>query len=514
MKKFKILLLISVLILLIPLSLSTVRHSIKVQKDNALINTTLELKSERKVNYWRLSWIKPSNSEIISIEDSYGEIDDYEVDGKNIKIITNKGDSRKEGEVKIRLEVKDLVKKEFKPLRTISLNLAGFKNETSRVFLKTNGLLSGSYKAGFKAYFSNKTTKLKGKGPLNFKVSFADKKPNYDNFLIFEDYNISLADNFYSYITAVTGTKPPFERFPIVVLPESEYNEKLNSWSAGMYKRGGIIFIRKSNMEKRTNTSLLIHEATHGFNEQVLRWDNTNVRWFDEGVAKYMEYLVNQKLGVVQAEIFGGTTYFMREGSNYRLSPRGTPEDLWNYYKENKSFMKEWTPYKDRNREFGYAFSELLIREYMKNNGYDSLRPVYNDLGEIKLSTNKTDLKNRRILNALGTDLKPCYMNDKEGLEDCLDEIHNQNPEIPSLEGLNFSDKELETDFEEDNGTKLEENKTKQGENKTKEKDKKKGGEEENDQKDGNQEKEKGFFDMLFSAFISLIESICSILFP
>ena len=408
-------------------------HSVDIEGENAYINSTLGFSSEEKINYWRIFWEIPKDAEILSIRDTIGEIENYTVNGRSLKITTNKGEKRRNDTLEIRMKVKDVVREKYSPLKTATLSFSGFKGDETKCSVEVDGLISGSFSRNFEASFQGDEMFLKGKGPFNLKIAFSEEGTRYEHFVMFQDYNVSLADKFYPYVVSVTGIKPPFDRFPVIVLPDSEYQDTVGNWSAGVYRRGGLIFIKKSEMESKTNTSMLIHEAAHGFNEQVMRWDFTNSSYFDEGVAKYLEYLVDKKLEIRQPEIFGESVLFEENGDRYKLPPRMKPEDLWDYYRLENDFMLDWNP-RESNRNFGYAYSELMIRNYVLKNGYDSLHPVYKKLGKVSGTVRLPETKYKVIKNAMPGGLKPCYYGDKEKLEKCLEKVNNQTPEVPVLE--------------------------------------------------------------------------------
>lgn len=453
MRKIKVLLLFSSFFLLLSSVSAFAEFSVKMDGDDAILNTTIGLESQREVNYFRLSWQIPDNSKIISVRDTIGKIDTYEVSDGKISLKTNLGDRRKKETIFLRLRVEGVVDDTYAPLKTAYLSLPGFEGDEALASIKAEGLISGSHSPGFNASFLGDTMRLKGKGPLNFRVAFSEKGEKYEHFVIFDDYNLSMADEFYDYIVGVTGTKPLFERFPVIVLPDPEYEKRLNKWSSGQYRSGGLIFVKKSVMESNKNVSIVIHEATHGFNQQVLRWDRTSSRWFDEGVAKYMEYLVNRKFGLPQAEIFGERVYFSEDGEEYYLEPRKNPEDLLNYYKEGKDYMYEWSR-QESVREFGYAFSELFIRNYLRKNGYGALHDVYRSLKAINRKVSDLEEKRDVILDAMDTDLKPCYSKELDEIKSCLKEVHEQNPKVPVV-NLKIEKQNLSfnfTSFEEKSG--------------------------------------------------------------
>jgi len=91
-------------------ALGEVFYQIDANKTSVEMNTTLELEcnpqtSNCPVNRWRLTWDIPGNSQILSVEDSLGEVDDYTVEGGQVSIVTNSGSRRTSETVKIQTRI-------------------------------------------------------------------------------------------------------------------------------------------------------------------------------------------------------------------------------------------------------------------------------------------------------------------------------------------------------------------------------------------------------------------------
>jgi len=254
-----------------------------------------------------------------------------------------------------------------------------------------------------------------------------------DHFVSVQGHNFSTADDYYPWLAGIAGFYPDFDRFPVVVLPQAQYQRKTDSWSMGTYQEGGLILLRNATLQRGSNLSILLHEAMHGFNAKALRWDETKIAWFDEGVAKFVEFLVNSKRAIPQAQIFGEEYYFDRDGRSYYLEPRKRPEDLWSYYQGNQSFMRYWTP-SQGNREFGYAFSELFIRKYVLEEGFGRLRRVYSQLLAVDRRIEDREERTDLILSKLERDLRPCLRPTRSQLETCLAHTRNRTYDVPLTE--------------------------------------------------------------------------------
>ncbi|MFB6077112.1 MAG: hypothetical protein ABEK12_03210, partial [Candidatus Nanohaloarchaea archaeon] len=82
----------------------------------------------------------------------------------------------------------------------------------------------------------------------------------------------------------------------------------------------------------------------------------------------------------------------------------------------------------------------LVIRRYVQQNGADSLRPVYDRLRalnrEIDSPISSTARANRRILDIMDTDLRPCEADTASSLRSCLETVNEMDPRIPPLGDL------------------------------------------------------------------------------
>jgi hypothetical protein len=98
--------------------------------------------------------------------------------------------------------------------------------------------------------------------------------------------------------------------------------------------------------------------------------------------------------------------------------------------------MLTWNPkkYSDSRREFGYTYSELFIREYLKDNS-SALHKVYENLLGINKRIENENERNKVILNILGREFKPCYSKDLQEIKTCTKELNEMNFSIPKVDG-------------------------------------------------------------------------------
>jgi hypothetical protein len=222
-----------------------------------------------------------------------------------------------------------------------------------------------------------------------------------------------------------------------------DYSGSVVGWSSGEYVGGS--FRMRDNLEDNF-LPVLAHETVHGLNERELKWDSSSSTWFDEGTAKYVESMLNLHLQGKDRtrKLFGGNTTYTesRNGDLYRVtSPSaGDPERLWQYYQSDQDFMKNWNPsdFPDE-RSFGYAYSELVIRNYVaRENG--SLRKLYGKVrprNEISSNEEKWNHISQEI------DLTPCKYESRSRFDKCLEEINQYDYSVYRAENVTVSDRNV-----------------------------------------------------------------------
>jgi len=424
-------------LLLVPGVEGITTYDITVEGSSILVNTTFELYTSdpgEKVNYWKSTFTLPPRSTIISISDSKGKITEYNFTDNVISFETNSGGRREKEVVSVLFRSNDIVDTTYSPLKRMNISLAAFgdqrpdlPDEKTFVTVNVNNIISYTSSLGFVSQEGESEVTFAGDGPASITLNFG-RGEEYDHFILFGGANISLVDNMYGIIPAVTGFVPKYKRFPVIVLDDEEYNTQVNDWSEGQFS-SGVILIRRSVVSEPTFPGVLLHEATHGFNEHALRWDNTRVTWFDEGVAQYVEFLANQQLRVREPEIFGDPVKWVEGFKVFTLPPRSSGDELWNYYVTSMKFMEGWNPKESQTREFGYAFGELMVREFVMGGG--NLHEVFNDLFEIEETIGDISQKNAVILELLDSDFKPCYSSSRTGFDECIEEINDMEPDVP-----------------------------------------------------------------------------------
>jgi len=453
--------------LLLPAATAKVSYEIEAGQDDVMINTTFELYGgDDTYDAFAITWQIPANATIMSIRDSYGPIEEYNRSGGQIQFSTNEGRKREKETVEIRYRLRDKVQTWKDTVHVLDLQLPGFRERYSRYDEEDTDIkvdvpervLGTGESFGAASSYSNYTATFQGEGPTNIKVVYTNRTGGYDNYLLAGDEaaNLSRADNIYPMLNSITGRSVDFRKFVVIILPDTEYEQQLDAWSAGRYKNGGMIFIKESKVGKDTFTGLLLHETMHGFNQRPLKWNDVKNGLFDEGTAKYVEFLVNEELGVRQAEIFGETVTWTApcqdqpdRSCRYSYDPRGTPENLIHYYRSGSGAMMEWHPSNTgqiggmEGRRFGYAYTELLFREYVMENGADSLQPVYRDLLAVEQEAETSRQYASTIREVMNHSLAPCRRQSQQAIETCLDEVNRFTPDVPDQVQIDGKQEEI-----------------------------------------------------------------------
>ncbi len=433
MNKKNLLVFIVFVYFFIELATATTVYNISLSGRDAIINTSIVLRSEEKVTSWDVYWLLPDNSKVLSIKDDKGEIKDYSVYGNNLRFFTNP-DRSKIKKVYIDIIIKNVVDSQFEPLYSTTLSLPGIDNEITIVNTRIDGIISGYVSFNFSEKYEDNYAEFIGYGPINFKMFFSSEGKVYDNYVGFSDYDLSVADKLYPIIQSITGIDLPFKRFPVKVISDNRYNEMVKSWSSATHLPGGLILVKESTMKLENNASVVIHETIHGYNFKIFSWQQVNISWFDEGMGKFAEHLADKQLSNVEPELFGGNIIFSADGNRFILKPKGDREKLWQYYQKNENFMETWNLDQDENRDFGYAFSELVIRDFVIRRGVEGLRLTYRDLLNVDHLVNNSEEFNYIMLGVMNYDFKPCYPNDRDGFENCLNQINKFEFFIPNFD--------------------------------------------------------------------------------
>jgi len=421
-------------------------YEVESDEDDVEVNTTLRVDcdvegSNCPVNRWRLNWSLPSDSEVLSIRDSIGEIEDYNVRDKNLSIVSNSGGRRSSETINIQYRVFRDAEEIHKGLYKRNLDLPGFRGEKTSGVVSNPDLVSGWMGRGFDTSYTEDNMSFTGTGSSSLRINFGrGNETEYYSFFGGNPDNTSLA---YEVSVGMTGLVQGFDRFPVALMNPSEYNGSVVGWSSGEYVAGS--FRMRDNLEDDF-LPVLAHETVHGLNERELNWDSTSSTWFDEGAAKYVESMMNFHLNGREKtrKLFGESTTYTedRNGQRYRVTApsAGNPDRLWKYYQDNEDFMKDWNPrdFPDE-RSFGYAYSELIIRNYVsRENG--SLRELYN-----RINPQETVGSNEEkwMLLSEELDLTPCKYESRERFDQCLEDVNQHDYKIYRAENVTPSTQQI-----------------------------------------------------------------------
>lgn len=409
-------------------------HEIEIKNRDAHVSSFLTLDSPQGDQKWQteVSIDMPNNTEVLRVEDGENNLSfDFEDD-----LIFKTDPSRDDKErVKIVYSINDVKEERFPQLYATEINLPGFKNEKSKAKVTANNLISRYTPLKFKSQEINNSLLFEGSGPLSLKLYTSKGGKKTENYRYFGRADLNRTEELFPLLPFLTGIESPHDKYALVLLDEKNYEREINEWSSGVYRTGGLIIVR-SNLSQADLTSSILHETMHGFNEEVMKWDETETVYYDEGMAKFVEYLSLEKLNKTQAEIFGDRVYLEKNNRRYYIEPRSSFEELWNYYDSQKNFLRYWNPYKEessRDRRFGYALSELLIRKRVKDQGIENLREISKKLAERSVPVKRINEKAAILSNLFGG-LKPCYSENRSKFEGCISEINEQDIDLKELD--------------------------------------------------------------------------------
>jgi hypothetical protein len=444
------------------LAAGQVSYSISSTAEEVDINTTLKLdcgdSSRCPVNQWTIpGWPLPDSAEVISVRDSLGKIEEYTVEGDSLSIETNSGDRRRSETVRIHMRVPGDAESIYRGLKKRSLSIPSIPEGRTSGTLRQEDLVSGRTGFGFDASYSDNVMNFTGTGPTNIRIKFGEGNET-EYFEFFGTDDIRNSELAYEVSVGMTGQVQNFERFPVAVMDSKSFNESVGRWSAGEYV-GGSIKLRKS-LGAADKAAVLAHETVHGLNDRELNWDNTRSSYIDEGTGKFVEFLIRKRVQEEKkiAELFGDDKTFReeRDGKTYRITipSRGDRDELWNYYRNDQDFMKDWNPSDfAEQRSFGYAYSDLIIRNYIVNmNG--SMRDLYTEIRPGKVV--ESNEEKWRIYSQV-LDLTPCEYEERERFDRCLDRINDREYSLTRATEIDRGDRrvlveEIELREREDNG--------------------------------------------------------------
>lgn len=395
-------------------------HSLDADRDQIQLNTTIGLESEEGVNTWSLRYRMPEGSEINQINDSLGEIEDYSLESGLLQLKTNKGPKRTNETVKINYRINRDAEEIKQGLYTREISFSGFKDHETSGIVKAEDLISGDTNRGLQASFTDEM-RFKGEGAANIVFNFG--RGNTTEYYEFFNGSINSTDS-YRVALGTVSLKPRFQKIPVALYSEDSSDLGFE-WSAGLY-RSGIIHMRKNDDKEKM---VLTHETVHALSNDYLDWDRTRTSYIEEGIAKHAEKMMQKKLyseGEIEerpGQLFGEEETYVQGGYRYTVPSRGDREKLWNYYSNDQDFMKNWSP-EHEERSFGYAYGELIVKNYLMENG--NISALYTEVDGS--TTDSADEKWSRFSEV--AELEPCNEETRERFESCLDDLNSHSFEV------------------------------------------------------------------------------------
>ncbi|MFP4116939.1 MAG: hypothetical protein ACLFQ8_01395 [Candidatus Aenigmatarchaeota archaeon] len=430
-------------------SAASVIHRVDIQGDEITVNSSFVTETDEPTGGTKVTLRQDGDMEIISVESSSGEASYTDRNG-SLVLETDSTFPRKEHSVKVRWRPKQGIRQSFEGLRRLDFGLFGFEDEETKAVVQSPDILSWHEPLSFRSQYFNKSLRFEGEGYLLISGYMSDEGRTTDTYYYSGNHNLSVVEELVPLVEYVTGTLNPHERIPVVFLGDEAYNEEFTEWSKGTYETGGLVVVRDS-LQGTDRISTVLHETVHGFNSRALKWDETKTDYYDEGMAKFVELLVSEAMNSPRAEIFGEEVIFEENGSRYRLPPRSSEEELWSYYREEEDWIKHWSPRRgefSEAREFGYALSELIVRNKVEEEGVESLQDLRRKLSQVERRIE--DHEEKAELMEQWIDLRPCYSENRSEFEACLDNVNDQSFDLEEM-NLNhtFEDDREEIEIEE-----------------------------------------------------------------
>jgi len=415
--------------------------NLELDEGFAKASMVLYLHSEDPANYFSLEMPMHQDFEILNISDSLGPIKDYSINNGVLQIKTNSSAKRKEELIKINGLFSGLDKESFAGATIAEFSLAA--EQGTRVNFHASGIALYGFdsSAGFKGTIKNGALSLSGKGPLFARFVYSSSGKRFGRFVVFaediEDENnikdaFERASELYFIVPNILGVEPACTEFPVVVLKDEKYDERINNYSAGTYVTGGLIVLKEGTLKKKiAAVPIILHELTHSFNAKVFAWNSSDTSWLDEGLAKFVEYVASKQLGIRVPNLFYGVQRYSDGRYEYTIEPSSDINALKHYYDSNSTFMAEWNTNYESTRDFGYAFAELFVRWYIAENDFNALHNSMRALAEVKNNVYDSHEFTRIVLEKLNVKMEPCKMQSEAEMLSCINTLNNFNPKIP-----------------------------------------------------------------------------------
>ena len=406
-------------------------YELDVGEDEIMMNTTVRLEcgDEQCPHNWRLSWAMPEDGKLLSIEDSRGPIEDYDIENGGIVATSNEDSQRDPETFKMRFRIDREAEEIHKGLYKREFSLRSFEGAKTSGQVNVDDFLSSSTSYGVESSITGNNLSFRSEGPLNLRVKFG--KGNSTEYYEFFGGRPENSSRAFEVAVGTTGEQLKVKRLPVALLPGDVFNETVSKWSSGEYVSGSAKM--RQGLEDRF-LPVLAHETVHALNDRKLGWDSTSSSYFEEGTSTHIQYLVKKKLygeGETDRpprELFGESVRYDPDPTdNYysTLPSKGSGDVLWGYYQNDEDFMKQWNPFDSRPeyRDFGYAYSELMIKNHLATSN-QSLRDLYR---EINVDREITDPEEKWSLFSDKMDTTPCKYEQRGKFNECLEKVNNYN---------------------------------------------------------------------------------------
>jgi hypothetical protein len=145
----------------------------------------------------------------------------------------------------------------------------------------------------------------------------------------------------------------------------------------------------------------------------------------------------NNRVKTGTRQVFGDDEEYRVEEDDgtyiYTRRSQGDREMLWNYYQDDMDLMQDWNPSQSEEyREFGYAYSELLVKNHIVNTG-ENIRELYSDISPGRKSESGEE---KWSYLSQQMEMEPCNYDSRERFDDCLDEVNSHEYPVYSASSI------------------------------------------------------------------------------
>lgn len=377
------------------------------------VQLEVKLTEDSKYADWSLSWGIPESAEITKASTTHSDSVKTERNGSEIKFIEDDGPARNTETFYVTYETTDFFQ------TTDQFNITQHEAGLSALpdkpsYLEIN--FEGEEIANAVRY-TNHSLKVDdnkviadGEGPITLYINTKKEEEvvETDDFAV---YGKELAkddlDNAYAISTIATGVIPQYKQVPVIVLSEDRYDQEVSDVSDGQF-RGGIIYLSEETTEEGRLLPILTHEYTHAVTQRME--PTSPATWFTEGASQYTEAIARDKVDRLQNDI--------------------DEDRFWQYHSNDESWVEgSWDSFDKEEREFGYAYSELLFKNKVQESGsptyvHDLYRSMVTD--EVNITEDTTPA----VLYGDSWDGKVCSESTKSETLDCADDTMEYVPEL------------------------------------------------------------------------------------